>query len=65
MARTNVEPVEFYVGIGKRELVKRYASGKGLSMSEYVRQLVERDMRDNGVRIDLQAASDTPPERPD
>lgn len=53
MGRKDVEPVEFYVPIGKREAIRKHANAHNLSVSEYVRALVEKDMHENDGDIDL------------
>lgn len=53
MARTDVEPVEFYVPIGLRAEIRKHAKSLDLSVSEYVRRLVEKDMGENNGGIDL------------
>lgn len=63
MARTNVENVEFYVPIGKREIIRQHAKDRGLTVSEYLRQLVEADMRKHKQPIDLSVTATERPTR--
>ena len=54
MARKDVEPIQVHVPKGKREQIREYASSLGLELSDYVRGLIEKDMRENDGGIDLE-----------
>lgn len=38
------EQIQFNVRKGEREKIKAYAESKGMSMNEYIRQLIVKDM---------------------
>lgn len=45
MPRKDVEPLQIHVPAGTRNVIVDYAESKGLNVSEYVRRLIEADMR--------------------
>jgi hypothetical protein len=53
MPRKDVKPIQIHVPPGTRELITAHAQTRGMSLSEYVRRLVEADMRANGNDISL------------
>jgi hypothetical protein len=54
MPRKNIEAIQIHVPQGTREKIKSYAESKKYAVfSDYIRELIEKDMRAAGVDIDL------------
>lgn len=53
MARKGVEPLTVYVPLGAKSVIADYTRAKRMSISDYVRDLIERDLRANGLEVDL------------
>ena len=56
----DVEPIEIHVPLGKREVIKNYATSRGLEVSEYIRGLIEADMQEHNGAIDLKVEPGAP-----
>lgn len=43
----NLEKIEFRVPKGDKQKIRKYAESKGLSLSAYIKGLIEKDMEGN------------------
>jgi hypothetical protein len=53
MARKHVKPIQVHLPPGTEEQIKAHAKEQNLELSEYVRRLIEADMRAAGIEISL------------
>lgn len=54
LARKNVEAMQFHVPEGARQKIAEFSEGRGFKVyADYLRELIESDMRKHGVELDL------------